>query len=145
MQNRSVPPDVMLAHLNYPDVAQAAEWLVRVFGFEENYRYGDPEAASGAQLHHGAAWVMLSSPRHGRATPAELGGWTTMLTVFVDDVDTHYQASREAGATITEELNETMYGERQYVATDFAGHSWLFSTHARDVDPAGWATVASNP
>ena len=43
MRNRSVPTDVMLAHLTYPDVAQAAEWLGRVFGFEEHYRYGDPE------------------------------------------------------------------------------------------------------
>ena len=64
-----------------------------------------------------------------------------MLTVFVDDVDAHYQASKAAGATITEDLNETMYGERQYVATDLAGHSWLFSMHVNDVDPAEWATV----
>lgn len=144
MQNRSVPTNVMLAHLNYSDVAQAAEWLVRVFGFEEHYRYGEPAAPSGAQLHHGDAWVMLSPSREGRGTPAELGGWTTMLTVFVDDVDAHYQASKAADATITEELNETMYGERQYVATDLAGHSWLFSTHARDVDPDDWAIVAGN-
>ena len=87
---------------------------------------------------------MLSSSREGRGTPAELGGWTTMLTVFVDDADAHYQASKDAGATITEEINETMYGERQYVATDLAGHSWLFSTHVRDVDPTDLAIVASS-
>jgi uncharacterized glyoxalase superfamily protein PhnB len=145
MRNRSVPTDSMLAHLNYPDVAQAADWLVRVFGFQEQYRYGDPGAPDGAQLHYGDAWVMLSSPREGRGTPGELGGWTAMLSIFVDDVDAHYQASKAAGATITEELNETMYGERQYVATDLAGHSWLFSMHVKDVDPAEWATVASSP
>ena len=142
MHNRSVPTNVMLAHLSYPDVGEAAAFLVRVFGFEEHYRYGDPAAPAGAQLHHGDAWVMLSRDRSGRGTPAALGGWTAMVTVFVDDVDAHHQASKDAGAEITEELNETMYGERQYVASDPGGHSWLFSTHVRDVDPADWATVS---
>jgi uncharacterized glyoxalase superfamily protein PhnB len=42
-----------------------------------------------------------------------------------------------------EDLHETAYGERQYGVEDLEGHHWLFSRHARDVDPAEWgATVA---
>ncbi|HEY4379527.1 MAG TPA: VOC family protein [Acidobacteriaceae bacterium] len=142
MQNRSVPVDVMLSHVSYRNVAEAMAWLTRVFGFAEHYRYGvDGDQVSGAQMHLGAAYVMLRT-REG-PTPAELGFGTQSLTVFVDDVDAHYARSRAEGATIVEELNETMYGERQYAALDLAGHHWLFSRHARDVAPEDWGAVVA--
>jgi uncharacterized glyoxalase superfamily protein PhnB len=51
---------------------------------------------------------------------------------------------KSAGAKIVEDLNETMYGERQFVAEDIEGHRWLFARHARDVSPSEWgAKVAS--
>jgi uncharacterized glyoxalase superfamily protein PhnB len=62
----------------------------------------------------------------------------------VDDVDAHCERAKLAGAKIVEDLHETAYGERQYGVEDLEGHHWLFSRHARDVDPAEWgATVAS--
>ena len=70
--------------------------------------------------------------------PARLGYGTQNLTVFVEDVDAHYDNAREAGARIVEELHETVYGERQYGAEDLDGHLWLFSRHARDVSPEEW-------
>jgi uncharacterized glyoxalase superfamily protein PhnB len=142
-KNRSVPADVLLPHLVYRDVGAAASWLKRVFGFIEHYRYGAPDAPEGAQMHLGDAWIMLTSARPGRSSPAQAGYYTQSLTVFVEDVDGHYEKARSAGARIVEDLNETGYGERQYVAEDLEGHHWLFSRHARDVDPAEWgATVA---
>jgi uncharacterized glyoxalase superfamily protein PhnB len=52
---------------------------------------------------------------------------------------------KSSGAKIVEELNETMYGERQYGVEDLEGHHWLFARHARDVDPAEWgAKVAES-
>ena len=140
MKNRSVPADVILPHLVYQDVAAAIEWLTRVFGFVEHYRYGDP--VQGAQMHLGDAWIMLSLAREGRKSPAHAGVWTQSLTVFVDDVDAHFEKSKSAGAKIVEDLNETMYGEWQYGVEDLEGHHWLFSRHARDVSPSEWgATV----
>jgi uncharacterized glyoxalase superfamily protein PhnB len=63
--------------------------------------------------------------------------------VFVDDVDAHYEKTKSAGATVVEELHETIYGERQYGVEDLEGHRWLFSQHARDLSPGEWgATVA---
>ena len=141
MKNRSVPADVILPHLVYQNVAEAIAWLTRVFGFTEHYRYGDP--VQGAQMHLGAAWIMLASARTGRGSPAQAGLWTQSLTVFVDDVDAQFEKAKSAGAKIVEDLNETMYGERQYGAEDLEGHHWLFSRHARDVNPSEWgATVA---
>lgn len=142
MNNRSVPTSTMLPHLVYRNVPQACDWLTRVFGFVEHYRYGDP--VSGVQMHLSNAYIMISGPRVKTASPATLGQCTQTLTIFVPDVDAHYARTRQEGATIWEELNETIYGERQYGVEDLDGHRWLFSRHARDVNPAEWgATVAS--
>jgi len=141
MKNRSVPCDTVLPHLVYPDVAEAAAWLSATFGFSEHYRYGDP--AAGAQMLLGKACVMLRASRPGEASPAEIGCITQSLTVFVDDVRAHYEQSKAAGATIVEELNETFYGELQYGVRDFAGHRWLFSQHAKNVDPSAWGAAVA--
>jgi uncharacterized glyoxalase superfamily protein PhnB len=142
--NRSVPADTVLPHITYKDVAEASAWLAAAFGFTEHYRYGPPGAPGGAQLWLGDAWVMLDAAEPGQQTPAELGYGTQSLTVFVDDVDAHYEKARSAGVTIVEDLHETAYGERQYGARDLDGHHWLFSAHARDASPADWgATITT--
>lgn len=145
MNNRSVPTSTILAHLCYRDLEEAGVWLTRVFGFTEYYRYGQPP--SGIQLYLGDAHIMISGPREGRfEPPGKLGLCTQMLTILVPDVRAHYANTKSHGATIWEELQETVYGELQYGVTDLEGHRWLFSQHARDVDPASWgATVASHP
>lgn len=96
---------------------------------------------NGAQMHLGGAWIMLRETRGGRSTPAKAGYDTQSLTVFVEDVHAHYERTRAEGATIVEELHETVYGELQYAALDLDGHHWLFSKHARDVGPEEWGAV----
>ena len=49
--NRSVPVDTVLPHIAYRDVAEASRWLTAAFGFTEHFRYGPPDAPSGAQMH----------------------------------------------------------------------------------------------
>jgi uncharacterized glyoxalase superfamily protein PhnB len=144
MTNRSVPVDTVLPHIIYEDVADALAYLSATFGFTEHYRYGPPDGpASGAQMRLGRAVIMLKAARPDASTPRQLGRYTQSLTVFVDDVDDHYQRTRSAGGVIVEELHETCYGERQYGVEDFAGHHWLFSQHATDLSPADWgATLA---
>ena len=142
--NRSVPANIILPHVIYRNVAEASRWLAAAFGFEEHYRYGAPDAPSGALVHLGDAWVMLNAADPDEKTPAELGYGTQSLTVFVADVDAHYERAKAAGAAIVEELHETVYGERQYGVLDLGGHHWLFAAHARDVSPAEWgATITS--
>ncbi len=139
LKNRSVPTDAVLPHVFYQNVEDAIAWLTKTFGFTEHYRYGEPGGpASGAQVHLGEAWIMLSTARAGRATPAQIGYGTQSLTVFVEDVDAHFRRATSAGAKIIEDLHETVYGERQYGVEDLDGHRWLFSQHARDVSPEEW-------
>lgn len=143
MKNRSVPVDTVLPHIVYRDIVGALAWLTGTFGFTEHYRYGDP--VSGAQMYLRNAWIMLTSAGGRSASPAQLGRITQSLTVFVDDVDAHFDRAKSSGARIVEDLHETVYGERQYGVEDPEGHHWLFSQHARDVSPDEWgATIAGH-
>jgi uncharacterized glyoxalase superfamily protein PhnB len=136
--NRSVPTDTVLPHVVYQDVAKATEWLTRIFGFSEHYRYGEP--VSGAQMYAGKACIMVRNAR-GEGSPAQLGYGTQSLTIFLDDVEAHYARVKSAGAKIVEELHETIYGEFQYGVEDLDGHHWLFSRHARDLSPDKWGAI----
>ena len=145
LKNRSVPANVVLPHITYEDVARALVWLTNTFGFTEHYRYGEPGGrVDGAQMHLGNAWIMLNSARPGRASPAQVGHDTQSLTVFVNDVDAHFEKAKAAGAKIVEDLHETEYGERQYGVEDLEGHHWLFSRHVRDVGPEEWGAIVAS-
>ena len=147
MKNRSLPVDSLLPHLAYSNVDEAVKWLTRVFGFHEHYRYGEPGSESGAQMFAGAAYIMVHRIKTGEDT-AGLGSCAQTITLFIEDVEGHYQRSKAEGASIVEEPHETVYGEFQYAATDLGGHRWLFSRHARDLAPEDWGArvaVGSGP
>ncbi len=145
MRNRSVPTDAVLPHVTYQNVGQALAWLSETFGFREHYRYGNPAEPAGAQVSFGNSWLMLESAREGRSTPSQTGSRTQYLTLFVDDVDAIYAQVKAKGAKIVEEINEPIYGERQFGVEDLDGHVWLFSQHIRDADPAEWGALKANP
>jgi uncharacterized glyoxalase superfamily protein PhnB len=141
LKNRSVPTDTILPHVMYRDVGAALAWLTQTFGFVEHYRYGQP--INGAQLYLGNAYIMIAQAQKGEDSPAHCGCATQSLTVFVEDIEKHYERVKTA-ARIVEDLHETAYGELQYAALDLEGHHWLFSRHAKDVSPEDWgATIAA--
>lgn len=139
--NRSLPTDTVLPHVTYQDLDEAIAWLTRTFGFTEHYRYGDP--ISGAQMYLGKVFIMIERARDRRASPAQLGCGTQSLTVFVEDIEAHFERAKSAGATIVEDLHETVYGELQYGVEDLDGHHWLFSRHSRDLSPDEWGATIS--
>ena len=140
-----MPINTILPHIYYRNVSDAIAWLTTTFGFEEHYRYGTPgEPLSGAQMHRENAWIMLAQVRPGSSTPAQTGHRTQSLTIFVENVDSHFQNTKSAGATIVEDLHETIYGERQYGVEDLDGHHWLFSRHARDTSPEEWGAIIAD-
>jgi uncharacterized glyoxalase superfamily protein PhnB len=144
LKNRSLPTDTLLPHVFYTDVDRAIVWLNKAFGFVEHYRFGG-EPLSGAQVHLGNAWIMLTRAKEGRQSPAHCGRATQSLTVFVEDVEKHFEIAKAAGAHIVEEPHETVYGEFQYAALDLEGHHWLFSRHAKDVSPSEWGATIAKP
>jgi uncharacterized glyoxalase superfamily protein PhnB len=91
----------------------------------------------------GKAWLMLKRVRYEREVPKLLGFGTQSLTVFIEEIESHFQRAKSAEVTILEDLHETVYGELQYGAEDLDGHRWLFSRHARDLSPDQWGATVS--
>jgi uncharacterized glyoxalase superfamily protein PhnB len=144
VNNRSVPTDTLLPHLTYRNVATAVEWLTRVFGFVEHFRYGNPDKPDGAQMRVGDGWIMVHGPRESTRPPADVGFCTQSLSVYVEDVDAHFAGVTAQGATIVEGVHETVYGERLYNVVDLDGHRWEFSQHVKDLNPEEWGAKIAN-
>ena len=132
LSNRSIQRATVIPVLAYPDVNLAADWLCAAFGFSVRLRIGNHRV----QLNVGDGAVTLRELRENEVG-ATLGTGHS-VTIRVDHADAHCQRAREHGARITQDPVTQMYGERQYNAEDFAGHSWTFSQSVADVDPKEW-------
>jgi len=134
MQQRIVP------FIGYEDAAGAIEWLEEAFGFEENRseRHEEGGVIGHAELALGGATIYLSTPE-GYVSPRRLRETSELARraydnpwvidgyfVEVDDVETHVDRARAAGATILRELEEPGVGFRIYTAEDPEGHRWMF-------------------
>ena len=86
-RNRSVPDADVIPVLAYPDVDEAADWLVRAFGFRVRLRIGGHRA----QLTLGNGAVILVQGTDGGVSAVH---------VRVDDVDAHHARALAAGAAI---------------------------------------------
>ena len=132
------PPTGMprvLAHLAYEDVAAAVAWLERAFGFRERsfVRHSRADGrVTRTQMDVLDSVITLGEPSVHAGSP-RLGS-STLLYVYVDDVDGHYDRARSAGATIVLELDDRPWGDRTDQAADPEGHQWVFAQHVRDVE-----------
>ncbi len=129
-QSRSMPQDAVIPVLGYPSVPDAIAWLTRAFGFTLRWQLGDHRA----QLGVGDTAAIAIT--HG--VPPEA---SDHVMVRVEDVDRHVERAM-AGGAVCEEAADHPYGERQYVATDPWGRTWLFSQTIADVDPSSWGAVS---
>ncbi|HTO59643.1 MAG TPA: VOC family protein [Bradyrhizobium sp.] len=83
-----------------------------------------------ATLRIGDSMLMISdASEHAKAT-------TTMLYLYVADVDTAYQKALKAGGTSVMEPADQFYGDRSGGVKDVAGNQWWLGKHIEDVSPA---------
>lgn len=136
LANRSIPRAVVIPVLAYPDVHQAAAWLCDAFGFTVRLRIGDHRI----QMNVADGALVVRETRPGEAITGLSNGHSVL--VRVEDADAHCARARERGAQVTQEPVTYPYGERQYNAVDFAGHSWTFSQTVADVHPEEWGGTA---
>lgn len=123
-------------YLLYHDCDAAIEFLTKAFGFTEKVRMPGPDGKTGhAELELEGGIVMLGNPGGDYKNPNELGGRTQTTYIYVDDVDTHYEAAKAARAHIERDLADQFYGDRNYGAHDPEGHAWSFATHVHDPSP----------
>jgi uncharacterized glyoxalase superfamily protein PhnB len=113
------------------DIAAEHDFLVSVLGFASG---GLERAPDGTVVHAEVRagdrriWLHLTSEAAKLATPEKLGGAGGGIVVYVRDVDAHFTAVRDAGATILHEPVDRPYGQREYGVRDPDGHSWWIAT-----------------
>jgi uncharacterized glyoxalase superfamily protein PhnB len=128
-------------YLLYEDPAAALDWLAEAFGFEERFRHvGDSGWIDHAEMAIGDELLMLARPSADYRSPRALGGATSLVHVYVEDIHAHCGRARAAGAVIRDEPSERPYGTIQYAAIDPEGHIWLFSEQIREPEPE-WEVV----
>jgi uncharacterized glyoxalase superfamily protein PhnB len=118
--------------LRYNDGRAAIRWLCATFGFVELFSVPDSgPLVRHAQLKLGSNIIMLGSVRadDGMASPQTLGASTQALSVYVVDLDAHFERARAAGAEIMSPPMATDFGSRGYSVRDLEGHLWTFGTY----------------
>ena len=88
-----------------------------------------------AELEIGDSIVMLSDPFPQASTrpPNELGGTTSSVFMYVEDVDAVVERAVAAGATLSMEVADQFWGDRFGTVTDPFGHIWSIATHVEDL------------
>ena len=122
----------MTPYLYYEDLEAAAAWLADTFGFEEAVRMDGPDGKPvHMEMKLEGEFVMLGHPGSEYRNPKHHDYRHGCVYVKVSDVDAHHAHAAAAGATMSQELADQPYGERNYAADDPEGHRWFFGTPIR--------------
>jgi PhnB protein len=87
------------------------------------------------ELWFGDSAVMVADefPEMGILSPQSLGGTSTVLNFYVEDVDALWERAVGAGAEVLHPLGDTFWGDRHGQITDPFGHRWGLAQRVRDV------------
>ena len=121
------------------DAKAAIDFYGRAFGATEVMRLPMGDRIGHAEIKIGDSHVMLADefPERGIKGPKTVGGTTSSLMIYVNDVDATFKTALAAGAT-TEgdmEVKDQFYGDRSGSLIDPFGHKWTIATHVEDVAP----------
>lgn len=115
------------------DAPAMIDFLVDVVGFRRTCVYTDGDLVSHAQLDWPeGGGVMLGSRRPGSGVAPGLAS-IYVVTDRVDEV--HARVGGAAGATITRSIEDTDYGNHEFVMTDPEGNFWSFGTYRGEPAP----------
>lgn len=124
-------------HLVIRGAAQAIEFYKQAFGAEELMCMTGPDGKSvtHAELRIGDSIIFLADefPGMGCRAPESLGGTTTTLNLYVEDVDSAFELAVKAGAKVTMPVADMFWGDRYGMLTDPFGHAWAMATHKEDL------------
>ena len=118
--------------------AAAIDYYKNVFGATELFRMAGPDGKVGhAEIKIGDSPIMLADehPTMGHVGPQTLGGTSVGIMIYVEDVDTMFNAAIAAGGQQIKPLENQFYGDRSGTLKDPFGHMWTVATHVEDVAP----------
>ena len=117
--------------LRYDDAPSGLRFLVDVLGFREALVVPDD---SGDITHAELRWpeggaVMLGSTKLCDSAQSATTAGASSVYVVSDQVDAIYRRVRAAGATVTQELEDTDYGSHTFTVRDPEGNLWTLGTY----------------
>ncbi len=140
MKTNSIPEGYhsVTPYLTVRDANRAIAFYEQAFGAEERFRMDAPDGkVVHAEIAIGDSTIMLADemPEWGNQSPQSLGGVSSGLMIYVEDVDEQFRRAIEAGATEKSPVQDHFYGDRSGTLIDPFGHVWTLATHQEDVPP----------
>ena len=127
MSNNYSIPDGYTAVTPYLLVEGAAaylDFLADAFGAVERLRVPMPQGGIGhAEVEIDGAVLMVAD-----AFPPDFPATTSLLHLYVGDVDSIHAQAVEAGATSLAEPSDEEYGDRMARVLDPCGNQWIVAT-----------------
>lgn len=118
---------------------RAIEFYRRAFGAAELERMLGPDGQSimHAELKIGDSIIFLSDefPGMGCRSPQSLGGTTSSLHLYVEDVDAAFARAVAAGAQVRMPVADMFWGDRYGKIVDPFGHEWGIATRKENLTP----------
>lgn len=123
---------------------EAIEFYKKAFGAEVTFLQDRPDGkVMHATIKIGDSILMIADecpPHKGHEagcvrSPADLGGTTTNLYLYVNDADAVFNKAVKSGAVVSMPVADMFWGDRIGMLKDPFGHSWTVATHKEDVTP----------
>jgi PhnB protein len=118
------------------NAAAAIDFYKKALGAEERMRMASPDGKiMHAELKIGDSIIFLSDefPQGMGSSPQSLGGFSSSLNIYLDDVDTAFQRAIDAGGKSVMPVADQFWGDRYGAFTDPFGHQWGIATHTEDL------------
>lgn len=118
------------------NAAAAIEFYEKVFGAEELARL---EKSDGriwhCELRVGDSVLYVSDELPGSSVhaPSPEAFASTAIRLYVPDVDLVFRRALEAGGRTLRPVEDVFWGDRMGILADPFGHTWVISTHVKDV------------
>ncbi len=119
------------------DAAKAIEFYKEAFGAVEVMRMPTPDGKHvwHAELRIGDSvfYVNDDLPNSVTHAPSPEHPATASIQLYVDDADGVFWRATTEGAQSIKPVQEMFWGDRMGVVIDPFGHTWMISTHTRDL------------
>ncbi len=125
-------------YLYVKGATKALDFYKQALGATEKFRMPMADGRIGhAEITIGDSVVMLADefPERNVRGPQTLGGVSSSLMIYVEDVDATAQRFIKAGGKVQRPIENQFYGDRSGNFEDPFGHVWTISTHIEDLSP----------
>lgn len=121
--------------LLYNNATEMIDWLCQTFGFRKKLVIpGEDGKILHAHLVFNNGSIMLSSAENYQypglcKSPSQTGASTVEIIVFVQDIERHYDNTKQHGGDIVLPLADKPYGGKGYSVKDPEGYTWAFGSY----------------